>query len=674
MQNLPISNLEVVRVRDPRAFLDNQRYFAAIDSSADIRYKNWTAQSWNNSTINFITQPSSADSITDRMISISAGMRVLITATVQPGYSVLQPNCDAPRNAPLHSLLNNIVMTINNTNISQQIAEMFHPLQRYDVPESVRAIDQSSMPTALDNCQNYFDLVNENSNVLAADGNVFQDNVKPRGGFAWTVVYNETNNTLAAKTCYAVYDLVSTEMIQMSPNVWGKLFPSASGFYNVTSLVWAFNILQNSGSRVHSHANIPLSIGPGQTYADVVYQSDITNIDVLFTGLDSVGHLPIAPIGNFSYNKYMTPVLNITSLTPPKDLMLGPQSSLSWDYYSLVNYPKDQGTSIGFNESKLLKTDNVQLPSVPRFIYLFVRPTLADYYGSSTVTETYYAIDAINITFGNRTGILSEANPQQLWQIARKNGCCIPYTDFVGALKYTVGGNSFNNNTRYASTGAVLRLEFGTDIPLPEGVSVSSIGQYTLQVNVLATGINPRTAAYNAVTNPFPVYNPYVTLNCICVYDGVITIPSSGIIIPQTGVLTQDLVMNMSNTPYISYDEVRDLHGGLSLSGLKQNLSRALSAAQQVNSFLKEYKPISRISGAIGNVASSPLLAAVPYASSVGSLAKGVSKGAQYFGYGEDEGYGGNVIGGNVIGAGRMDRRDLQSRVQHDIYSRLKRR
>lgn len=678
MQTLQVSDLEVVRVRDPRIILDNKRVFSCLESGLDIRYKNWVATSWNNSTLNFITQPSDANTITDRMISLSAGMRVLITATVQPGFSVLQPNADAPRNLPLHSLLNNIIISCNNTNFSQQIAEMVHPLQRYDVPENVRAIDQSSAPTALDNCQNYFDVLNENSNPLAADGNVFQDNIKPRGGFAWTVVYNETNNTPTPQTMYAVYDLISTEMIQLSPLVWGKLFPHSSGLYNVTALTWALNVLQNSGFRVHSHANIPIGNSAPFDYSRVVYQSNITNVDVLFTALDGVGSLPIAPVGGFSYPSYMTPVLNITSITPPKDLSnaLGPQRSISWDFYSLINYPKDQGTSIAYGDVKLLKTDNIQLPSVPRYIYLFTRPTLADYYNSSVITESYYSIEGLNITFGNRTGILSEANKQQLWQIARKNGCSIPYVDFAGELKYTVGGNAFNNNTRYAGCGAVLRLELGTDIPLPPEVSVSSTGQYTLQVNVFAKNINPRTAAYNAITNPFPVYNPYVTLNCICVYDGVVTIPGSGKIIPQTGVLSPGYVINASNTPYVSYEEVRDVHGGLSFSGLKNMTNKALSAAKNANDYLRKNKTISRVSQGVSDVANLPFVRDLPYAQNVSGLASDISRTASYLGYGKGRRRGrrgGDVLGGDVVGAGRVDPDELLERVNNDIYSRLRR-
>src|ERR1700761_2498435 len=127
MSNLPVSGLETVKVRDPRSYLDNDRYFTCLETGTDVRYKYYPAQSVNNSQINFQTTPSDSNTIMDRQVSLNAGMRILFTALVQPTYSVLQPNADAPRNFPLHSLMNNVVMNINNTQISQQIADMFHP-------------------------------------------------------------------------------------------------------------------------------------------------------------------------------------------------------------------------------------------------------------------------------------------------------------------------------------------------------------------------------------------------------------------------------------------------------------------------------------------------------------------------------------------------------------------
>lgn len=641
MAKLPISNLKTVKVRDPRTLLDNERCFACLEDGTDIRYKYWPAQSVNNSTINYQTTPSDANTITDRQISITCPMRILIAALVQPGYSVLQPNGDAPRNFPFHSISNNFIMSANNTSITQQIAEMFHPLSRYNNSPMLKSKDYSGCPSAQDVSQNYSDVLYENINPLSADGNATQDTVKPRGGFSYKVVVNQKNETETAGTFYAVVDMVTVEMLEMSPLVWGKLFPHSSGFYNMTSLSWTFNILSNAGSRVWSHADIPIS-GGATGPSSVVYQSKFEGVSVLLTGLDTYGSYPVGgSVQGFSYPVGI-PYLNVCSITPTKGLsaQLGPSKSLTWDYFSLVNYPKDQGTSIEFGKSKLLATDNQQISSIPRALLIFIRPTLGYYYNNSNVTETYYAIDAINITLGNRTGILSEASPQQLWQISRKNGCNIEYTDFLGNLKYTVGGNVFNNATSYGGVGAVLRLEFGGDIPLQEGICPGSIGQFSLQANVYARNINPRTQNYDVTTNPYPVENPQVTVNMICIYDGAITIPQPGVILPQTGVLTPIDVLEAENNQKISYEDIRDVNGGNVISGIKNVAKKIGDELNKANKYLRKNKPISKSAYAISNSDLS-----LPY---YREAAKTIGDVADIWGYGEDEdedeAYGGRKI------------------------------
>lgn len=638
MSVLPISNLECVAVRDPRVVLNNKRYFSVMNNGADIRIRNWPATNVSNSVINFITPPSSADIITDRAISITVPFNLQITALVQPGYSVLQPNCDAPHKFPFHSVLNNCVLSLNNSDFTVQTAETFHPLNRYNCDEEVIAEDNSSCPSYDDQTQNFYDLYGENRNPLAAAGNS-ASSITPRGGFPFTVVTNPTNNTDAAALFTASVDCITTEYIQLSPLSWNKLRAHTSGLYNLTTLNWSFNLL-NYPQRMWSHMDVPVG-GPSPNWTP---QSSITGMS-----------LNLVNLVNFSYN-VTVPTLNITSFSPTPALGLGPNSSITWDYYSVVNFPKDQGTSIAYGQSSLLKTDNIQLSGVPRHIYLYVRPPLSTYYSSYNSTESYYAIDAINITFGNRSGILSESSNIQLWEMSRQNGCNIEYGDFVGLKKYTVGGSTFNNVTSYCGVGAILKLELGTQIPLPEGVSPGSEGQYTIQVNVLARNINPRTQAYDVNLNPYPIPNPLTTLNLTIVYEGCITIPSAGVIYPQLNVLTKDDVLRAAENGVISYDQVREVNGGMSVKSVKE-------AALAANDFLRKTRLLSNAAKA-----ASYIPAPIPGFQTGARIA---SDALHAVGYGDGMRHkmrhhrGGDVVGGDVVGGRMMHHGSLRDRLMN---------
>ena len=112
----------------------------------------------------------------------------------------------------------------------------------------------------------------------------------------------------------------------------------------------------------------------------------------------------------------------------------------------------------------------VQLNSIPSRVYVFV--TRADTDMRFTDTDTYAALENVNISFDNRDSILSNAQPYDLYQIAVKNGTNLSWPQWSSKV------------------GGVLALDFGEDVPLRANQAPSLRGSYNLSMRVNAKNIS----------------------------------------------------------------------------------------------------------------------------------------------------------------------------------------
>jgi hypothetical protein len=79
------------------------------------------------------------------------------------------------------------------------------------------------------------------------------------------------------------------------------------------------------------------------------------------------------------------------------------------------------------------------------------------------MSDFFFSITNLNITWGNKTGILSTLTQKDLYLICNKNGLRQSWPMFYGrAINTYIGGSS----KWYNGPGAPLCLNFGEDIPL----------------------------------------------------------------------------------------------------------------------------------------------------------------------------------------------------------------
>ena len=145
---------------------------------------------------------------------------------------------------------------------------------------------------------------------------------------------------------------------------------------------------------------------------------------------------------------------------------------------------------------------NRRLNQIPEALYLWVaRPqtdaVYSDANGGQTLSDGFAAIENINIQFQNQVGILSNLDINDLFALAKDNGCDV------------------QDLNEYRSRGACIKLMFGKDIPLPNNEAPGTRGDYDIQIQVTyrQNCLSGQAALNNLEVNELYVYNGHVIIS-----------------------------------------------------------------------------------------------------------------------------------------------------------------
>lgn len=603
--SLSYQKVQAIECRDPRVIVDNKRDYCVLKGGSDVTPKTYTTTNISQNSITFTTVPPSANTIIDRKIVLTASVRLTFTGNVPAGGFLLNVNKDAPRAFPLSSAIDTVSAQINGTKVSVDLADVIHPLTRFHTDEKLKSTYYSMSATSLDQSQKYQDLQNTVRNPLAVYGDTVQMSVPGRGSANYKIVQNPQNNTGAPVVSTAIVDcLFSENLFMLAPFIWGKL--ESGGLYNITSLDFTFNFLTQSANRFWSHDD---SAG-----------NNITSATFQFGGLQN---------GPSSIGFSQAPTLNITWISPPETSLLGPSMAISYPYFQVERYVTDFANIANSPDSYVwYSSSNIQLKSIPRRMYVFMRKRNSDLYANANCTDTYMAINNVNIQFQNRSGIYSTASQQQLYLTAVKNGCNMSWGEWSGLPQYS-GSSNFVNS--FYGAGSVCCFEFGTDIANQSPLDApGKSGQYNLQVNVNAANIS------GAVLN--------ASLYIVSVYEGTFSIMGSGQSLTQIGVLTSNDILDSAQQGYASYQDAQLVNGGDFLSGIKDFF------VNKVAPFLRETKLGSTL------------------AQHIPVVGPALSSGLKALGYGEGLSIAGDGLsiagdGGVLVGGAKMRRKNLRQRL-----------
>lgn len=542
--SLSFEKLEPVCVRDPRTQINAKREYAVLKSGSQSTWKQYSTTAISNTSLQFSVPPPSGGIITDRKVLMTVPVRLTMTGTsTAAGQTLLRSGFDAPRAYGLSSSIETLQSTINNQSVSINLADIIQPLLRFNTDEDLKTKDYSVTPTYMDQSQSYANLVGTNRNPLAGYDDAGDGTVMPRGGFPFIVVANPVS-TGAGQLLTAVVDIQFCEYIYLSPYYWGKGI-SECGFYNVTAMDFNITFLSQAGNRFWSHSS-------------------------------ALGGLPIASVsyafaGPFGPTSFLnnSPFLLFNYITPQETQVLSPNQVITYPYFDVQRYPTDQA-ALAAGASAQMVSNNIQLNSIPRRLYIYARMRNQDLFSSPENTDTFLSIENISIQFQNKNGLLASASKQQLYEMSVQNHCNLSWTEWSGGPSYPSSGNFAGP---FGTVGSVLCLEFATQIGLDSLDAPGKLAQSMLQVTALCKNTS-------AVT-----INP--TLYIVTVLEGTFTIEGLGRSSTNIGVISSQDVLNCApeDRMHINYNAVQKVNGGNFLSGL-QNFGKWLTDTHVISDTL----------------------------------------------------------------------------------------
>lgn len=467
-------------------------------NAASISNANWNAT------------PPSQKTYIDRKIKMSIPLTLKFTGTsVGPTLLQIGQN-DALRFHPLNNaLINSISVSINNSTVTQLMSETFDPLMRYNNYKQGMH-DFSTSPSMQDQSQEYTDMLGANRNPLGSYQDGLDGAFTPRGEFTDIKVISDDGTT-------ATVECLISEYIFVSPLTFGM--GDECGLIGISQFEVVANF--NNGKelkRVWSH--------------NAVDGENITDIDV--------------QMGNTTYAKL--PELHFNYLTPRDTQLNKLPKKMTYSYYNIERYPRD--FNIAANTTSRIMSDNIQVNSVPKRIYLFARKkngvrTFSD-------TDSYLPITGISLNWNNLSGQLGNADSSDLYEISRRNGLEMSYSQW---RKYI---------------GSVLCLDFSCDVGLHNNEAPGVLGNYQMQID--ATFENNTADTMEASMYIIAVYE-----GVFCIADGN-TYSQLGVVDPKSVLTDPD---NLPLADYSEYKDNRTFYGGGFLEKVKKFGKKALPYAKK---------------------------------------------------------------------------------------------
>lgn len=487
--------VNLARADYPLMKVDNKRTWTILKGCSENSYQSFPSSSFNNAQVTIVCNPPSNKNIIDRLIYIRNTYRLVFTGPVQVAPIVQIGTTDAPRCQPIAATTNTVQVSINNDQISTNLNQYWSGLSRYHNTLNNRDEFLSMTPSFQDKSQQYSQLLGSTRNPLgsysdSADGQIL------RGGYSNYEIVSSTTTRFEML-------LTVTEPLYLSPFLFSGEDNLESGLVGVNNM----SIVMTMGdlNRVWSH--------------DSVNGKTITSLVTTLENSMAIFH-------------YLTP-----SLVAPLP------AQQCWPYFEIVSYPTTISKNLANNESYTATMNSIQIKCIPQKIYVFVRKQDSDL--NYTTTDTFARINSITMTYGNRTGLLSTAQPENLYQMCLKNGLKMNYEEFRSHV------------------GSVLCIKPGEDIGLDAISAPGMMDNQTLTLSVNITNIS-------GASGNFALYVVVVNAGTISMVNGSF--------MHQVGVFNSQDVLNLdaAGSATVPYSADNNVYGG----GWFDNLKRWLVSAR----------------------------------------------------------------------------------------------
>ena len=162
----------------------------------------------------------------------------------------------------------------------------------------------------------------------------------------------------------------------------------------------------------------------------------------------------------------------------------------------------------------------------------------------------------MNIQFNNISGLLTDREPLELYQISKNNGSNLTWQEFQGSRLYT---NQMAKTTEAVQTiGSLLVLDPTKDFNLPSYLSAGVLGSYSFHIDV-------------SVKNTGTGFMNSPELLIIGMTSGLM-ITSQGQSQQVSGLLSKSDVISVKESKLPDYNEaeVKEMEGGSYASGVER--------------------------------------------------------------------------------------------------------
>ena len=497
------ADIEKVSVFDDRIVQQKPRY--AVEKGAlSLTNSPFNALASTSSQQTYQIQVPSLNVFVDRAIEWSSQCFLQFTATTATQQTagdqfILFGRDVALAPFPLHSLVNTMTATINDTTTTINLNDVLYEVLRLTDYKKNRA--QRTCPTYLDTYASYNDASGTINNPLGGWELATDSGSVPNG--AWgnvvftdsagaplvgsgnytvaTVSYPYVNGVPVAKantTAYPIFiRFTSTEKLVMSPFVFSDCHEWDTGIFGVQNI----QLIMNTTS-------------PSLTAVSGRVLRNTTTYGTTISALSYNTNLP---------SPFVSSKVNVQFLTPSLDLAL-PQKSVV-PYMEFPRYvisgtaSATASTSAGYG-SFTVQSQTITLPQIPDLLILYCKPKTY----SATDGDWYYPFNSfgspnaqpISINLDNFSGLLSSQTAEQLYAMCVRNGLDLPWVQWSGLAKTSsvpppTTGTAGLSKQRLQTTGGFLVLKPSQDITLQSGQAPSLVGNFTFQFN--ATFANPTT-------------------------------------------------------------------------------------------------------------------------------------------------------------------------------------
>lgn len=611
------ADFQKVLVVDDRLKCTDEMKYAVYKGGQNVTIFKSPAVSTSTSSQNYTVQLPSQETVVGRRVKWQSTVQLAFTVynnslvAVAPlnilgyGGNGTSGNATALAPFPLHSLMTTLQATINNDNVTVNIADIMPFLMRmYDKRELMRL--NSACPSMYDSYLNYSDANGANNNPLGNFSTTSDVDIVYRGSFPveffddatfTTPLVNTPIASTASKTIYMRF--TSVEPLHLSPFSWTSPKYNSQGFYGLQTMTFVFNCMAKLNRVLRTTLpQVPSVLPPAAD--NLFYISDVT-----FAGT--------------GFNQGSSQLI-FEYLSPHPSLILTSRNVVPYiDLPRFFTQVDAIPVATNYSSTTMITSQNIQLNQIPDMLAIMVSKVQGT--RNSQDSDSFLPIRGIAVNWNNGAGILSSADPVTLFEMSVNNGSNQTWLEFYGyanTAASTVG-------TIKPTCGSILLLKMGKDIQLSEDWSAAGVlGTYQLQFNINVhnnTGRNIQANEYQIMVIPV---------------NSGLYVTDRGTSARFTGILSRQDVLDANKQEPYSHNDVQRFIGGGFFGNLKALASKVGNVASAVAPMAKNL------------LANSGDDRAQKAASVLGALGYGASGGGAS---------GGGASGGGASGGRRKDNR-----------------